>query len=66
VTAERVQEIRSLCERHKGRSTLYVAIHSDKGKVYANADQNLRVNPSVEFCKKMKQLVGEDNLVLTK
>ena len=66
VTQERVQEIRSLCEHHRGRSTLLVAIHTDKGRVYANADQKLRINPSIDFCKKMKQLVGEENLVLTK
>jgi DNA polymerase-3 subunit alpha len=66
VTADRIQEIKSLCEHHRGRSSLFVAIHSDKGKVYANADQKLRVNPTVEFCKKMKQLVGEENMVLTK
>ncbi len=66
VTAERVQEIKTLCEHHRGRSTIFVAIHSDKGKVYANADQKLRVNPTVDFCKKMKQLVGEENMVLTK
>ena len=43
-----------------------MAIHTDQGKVYANADQRLNINPSVDFCKQMKKLVGEENVVLTK
>ena len=66
VTQERIVEIRHLCEHHKGKSALLVSIHTDKGRVYANADQRLSVNPSVEFCRKMKQLVGEENMILTK
>jgi len=66
ITEERVMEIRSLCEHHRGRSSLLVSIHTDQGKVYANADQRLNINPSVDFCKQMKKLVGEENVVLTR
>ena len=66
VTEEKVMEIRNLCEHHRGKSSLLVSIHTDQGRVYANADQRLNINPSVEFCKQMKQLVGEENVVLTK
>ena len=39
---------------------------TDKGKVYATADRQLCVNPDVEFCRKMRQLVGDENFALTK
>ena len=66
ITEDRISEIRSLCETHRGKSPLLVAIHTKKGRVYANADKRLSVNPSVDFCKKMKHLIGQENVVLTK
>jgi DNA polymerase III alpha subunit len=66
VTKEKVAEIRSICEHHKGKSPVYVAVRTERGKVYAAADRNLSVNPDVEFCKKMKQLVGEENFQLAR
>ena len=66
ITEDRIMEIRNLCEHHRGKSSLLVAIHTGQGKVYANADQRLNINPSVDFCKQMKKLVGEENVVLTK
>ena len=59
-------EIRSICEHHRGRSPVYVAVRTERGKVYAAVDRNLSVNPDVEFCKKMKQLVGEENFQLAR
>jgi hypothetical protein len=61
-----VAEIRSICEHHKGRSPVYVAVRTEKGKVYAAVDKNLSVNPDVEFCKEMKQLVGGENFQLVR
>jgi DNA polymerase-3 subunit alpha len=66
VTKERVAEIRSICQHHKGKSPLYVAVQTDGGKVNAAADRALSVNPDLEFCRKMKQVVGEENFQLTK
>jgi len=66
VTKEKVAEIRSICEHHKGRSPVYVAVRTEKGKVYAAVDKNLSVNPDVEFCKEMKQLVGGENFQLVR
>jgi hypothetical protein len=43
-----------------------VAVKTDKGRVYAAADKHLSVNPDVEFCKKMRQLLGDDNFQLAK
>jgi DNA polymerase-3 subunit alpha len=65
VTKEKVATIKSICQTHRGRSPLYVAIRTDKGSVYAAADRNLSVTPDLEFCRKIRQLVGEENFQLT-
>jgi len=66
VTKEKVAMIKSICQHHRGKSPVYVAIRTDKGKVYATADRELSINPDVDFCRKMRQLVGEENFQLTK
>ncbi len=66
VSKESIAAIKSLCEHHRGKSRLYVTLKTDKAKVYAAADKKLSVNPDVEFCRKIKQLVGDDNLQLTR
>ena len=66
VTKEKVAMIKSICQHHKGRSPVYVAVRTDKGRVYAAADKELSVNPDLEFCRKMRQLVGEENFQLAK
>jgi len=66
VTQEKMMQIRSLCQYHKGSRLLSVVIQTDKGKVYATADRALAVNPDVEFCRKMRQIVGEENFALAK
>jgi len=58
--------IKSLCQSHKGRSPVYVAVTTDKGKVYTAADREFSVNPDLDFCRKMKQLVGDDNFQLAR
>ncbi|MHC4159887.1 MAG: DNA polymerase III subunit alpha, partial [Planctomycetota bacterium] len=66
VTKEKVATIKSICRHHKGKSPLYVAIRTNKGKVYAAADRELSVNPDLDFCRKIRQLVGPENFQLTK
>jgi len=66
VTKEKVAMIKSICQHHRGRSPVYVAVRTDKGRVYAAADKELSVNPDLEFCRKMRQLVGEENFQLAK
>ncbi|UCE98705.1 MAG: DNA polymerase III subunit alpha [Planctomycetota bacterium] len=66
VTKEKVAEIKSICQHHKGRSPVYIAIRTNKGKVYAAADRQLSVNANLDFCRKMRQLVGPENFQLTK
>jgi DNA polymerase-3 subunit alpha len=66
INEQKVAMIKSLCEHHRGKSPVYVAVKTDNGRVYASADKKLCVNPDVEFCKKMKQLVGTDNFQLSR
>jgi DNA polymerase III subunit alpha len=66
VTKEIVAEIKSICMHHRGKSSVYVAIRTDKGRVLASADRQLSVNPDVEFCRKMRHLIGHENLQLTR
>jgi DNA polymerase-3 subunit alpha len=66
VTKEKVAMIKSICQHHKGRSPIYVAVRTDKGRVYAAADKELSVNPDLDFCRKMRQLVGEENFQLAR
>jgi len=66
VTKEKVAEIKSICQHHRGKSAVYVAIRTDKGKVYAAADRQLSVNPDPEFCRKIRHLLGPENLQLTR
>jgi DNA polymerase-3 subunit alpha len=66
VTKEKVAMIKSICQHHRGKSSVYVAVRTSKGKVYAAADKELSVNPDLDFCRKMRQLVGEENFQLAK
>ncbi len=66
VTEEKVAAIRSLCQHHRGRSPVYVSVKTDKGRVHAELDKELSVNPDLDFCRKMRQLVGEENFQLTR
>ena len=66
VTKEKVAMIKSICQHHRGKSPVFVAVRTSKGKVYAAADKELSVNPDLEFCRKMRQLVGEENFQLAK
>jgi len=66
VTKEKVATIKSICRSHRGKSPVYVAIRTDKGKVYAAADKELSVNPDLDFCRKMRQLVGPENFQLAR
>ncbi|MHC4486776.1 MAG: DNA polymerase III subunit alpha, partial [Planctomycetota bacterium] len=66
VTKEKVAMIKSICQHHRGKSPVYVAVNTNKGRVYTTADKELSVNPDLDFCRKMKQLVGEENFQLAR
>jgi DNA polymerase-3 subunit alpha len=66
VTKEKVAQIKTICQHHRGKSAVYVAIRTDKGRVYAAADRGLSVNPDPDFCREIRHLLGPDNLQLTR
>ncbi len=66
VTREKVTMIKSICQHHKGKSPVFVSVKTEKGRIYAAADKTLSVNPDVDFCRKMKQLLGEENFQLSR
>ncbi len=66
ITDEKIETIRTLCETHRGKSTLNLVMRTDAGRVYATADRRLCVCPTTDFCRKMRQVVGEENFTLAK
>ncbi|MCK4752600.1 MAG: hypothetical protein KAS75_04075, partial [Planctomycetes bacterium] len=66
VTKEKIAMIKTICQHHKGKSPVYVAVQTDKGRVYAAADKNLSVTPDLDFCRQIKHIVGEENFQLAK
>ncbi|UCE49945.1 MAG: DNA polymerase III subunit alpha [Phycisphaerales bacterium] len=66
VTEERIAEIKSICQHHRGKSTVYIAVKTDKGWVHTAANKDLSVNPDLDFCRKIRQLVGEENFQLAR
>jgi len=66
VTEAKVAAIKTICQHHRGRSPVYVAVQTDRGRVYAAADRSLSVNPDLDFCRKIRQLVGPENFQLTR
>jgi DNA polymerase-3 subunit alpha len=66
VSKEMVEQIKTICKRHRGNSPVYLSVKTDKGTVHTRADASFSVNPDVEFCNKMKQLVGDENFQLTR
>jgi DNA polymerase-3 subunit alpha len=66
VSEKKVAEIRTICRHHHGQSPLYIAIRTNKGSIRTAAAKSLSVDPDAEFCRKMKQLIGEKNFNLTR
>jgi len=65
VTTEKITRIKSICQHHRGKSLVYIAIDTPHGRVTAAADKQLSVTPDTDFCREIKQLIGERNLILT-
>ena len=64
ITKEKVSQIKAICQHHRGKSSVYVAIRTDKGRVYASADRQLSVNGILP--QDARHLVGPENLQLTR
>ncbi|MFH1615713.1 MAG: DNA polymerase III subunit alpha [Planctomycetota bacterium] len=61
ITTEKVNRIKSICMSHRGNSPVYVSLRTEKGRVSMVAGDGFHVKPDVEFCRKMRQLVGVGN-----
>ncbi|MBN2136591.1 MAG: hypothetical protein JW720_02175, partial [Sedimentisphaerales bacterium] len=66
VSEAKVAEIRSICEHHKGKSEVFVAVQTAKGRVRTSVDKKLSVDPDEEFCRKMRKVIGKKNLTLSR
>jgi DNA polymerase-3 subunit alpha len=66
VTKEKVEQIKSICQHYRGNSPVFISVRTDKARILARTDESLFVSPDVDFCKKMKQLVGDENFQLTR
>ena len=65
VNEERISRIRNICAAHRGRSPVHISLKTSAGyRISAVADRKLSVRPDVEFCTKMKEVVGADKLEL--
>jgi len=58
LTPEKVQAIKTICSRHRGRSQVQFAVKTAKGTVFASAGREFSVKPETDFCIRMEQLVG--------
>jgi len=65
VTEEKIASIKSICQQHRGKSPVLVAVQTGQGRVYAAVDKSLAVNPNPGFCRQMRQLVGRENFKLS-
>ena len=67
ITKSKIANIKTICQKHKGKSRVYVTVTTTKGlKVSTAAGRTLSVNPDVEFCKEIEQLVGVKNFELSR
>lgn len=66
ISEEKVALIKTLCEKHRGHSPLYVAINTDKGRIHTAADRKFSVKPDMDFCREMRKLVGKENFQLAR
>ena len=67
ITEEKIALIRSLCQKHKGKSPVHVMVTTGSGlQISTVAARALNVNPDAQFCKKIEQIVGIDNFELSK
>lgn len=64
VTAQRIEDIRSICRLHSGKSPVYVVVRTERGTVRAMAGKEYRVQPDVDFCNTMRDLIGARNFEL--
>ena len=67
VTEEKIQTIASLCKSHRGRSPVQVSVQTTAGwRIAAVADKSFNVRADVDFCRKIRAVVGRENMELVR
>ena len=64
INREIIEQIKSICHRHKGSSFVNVIVTTADATINTEAKE-LRVQPDVEFCDTMRELIGAENFELT-
>lgn len=65
LTEEKINAIRELCKKHRGKSPLNVSVQTSSGyRIIALADKTLCVRADVDFCRKLETVVGRGNVKL--
>ncbi len=65
VSKELVSRVRRLCEMHRGKSMVHVIVTTQRGyRVSVAAERGLSVRADVDFCEKLKGIVGPDHVEL--
>ncbi len=67
ITQQMVDDVRSLCQRYKGKSPVHLSIlASNNRRIYAIADSEYSVCADIDFRSKMREIVGEENFELVR
>ncbi len=65
ITPEKVGRIKNLCGHFKGKSPLSIEVITDEGKkIMLRTQRDFFVRPDVDFCKRMREVVGAENFKL--
>ena len=64
INREIIEQIKSICHRHKGGSFVNIIVRTP-GAIVNTEAKELRVQPDVEFCDTMRELIGTENFELT-
>lgn len=63
INKELIEQILSVCKRHKGKSPVRIRIRTQVASVMANM-QGCAVQPDIEYCQTIRELLGADNFEL--
>ncbi|MFI4911994.1 MAG: DNA polymerase III subunit alpha [Sedimentisphaeraceae bacterium JB056] len=67
VTDQIIEQLQDLCQAYSGKSPVYLMISTDDGqKVSAISDNCFFVQPDADFRVKVREILGEENLELSR
>ncbi len=65
ISAETIEQIKNLCQTHRGKSPVHVNVQTTGGyRIVTVADKAMNVRADVDFCTKMEKVVGRGNVKL--